>query len=299
VTARVRPLGGDTARLTLARPLPLVAGDRAILRDPGSRAITGALVLDADPPAPQRRGAAARRAAELESYTGTPDLAVETRRRGALPVATARLLGIVVPQGVPPAGVVVAGDWLVAQEALDQWAERLLGALEAQARAHPLQPDLSLEAARAAAGVPDRALVPQVARQAGLELRDGRVVVPGATADLGAAEEALRAVELRLAELPFAAPERGDLAEAGLNARELAAAERAGRLVRLGDDVVLLPDAPARAMRVLAGLPQPFTLSEARRSLDTTRRVAVPLLEHLDRRGWTRRVSATHREVVR
>ena len=52
-------------------------------------------------------------------------------------------------------------------------------------------------------------------------------------------------------------------------------------------------------MRVLAGLPQPFTTSEARQALATTRRVVVPLLEHLDGRGWTRRLDASHREVVR
>jgi selenocysteine-specific elongation factor len=63
--------------------------------------------------------------------------------------------------------------------------------------------------------------------------------------------------------------------------------------------VVLLPDGPARAMRALAQLPQPFTLSAARVALGTTRRVAVPLLEHLDGRGWTRRVDVTARVVVR
>ncbi|WP_313565882.1 SelB C-terminal domain-containing protein, partial [Mobilicoccus sp.] len=47
------------------------------------------------------------------------------------------------------------------------------------------------------------------------------------------------------------------------------------------------------------GLPQPFTTSEARAALGTTRRVAIPLLEHLDEKGWTRRVDAGHREVVR
>jgi selenocysteine-specific elongation factor len=63
--------------------------------------------------------------------------------------------------------------------------------------------------------------------------------------------------------------------------------------------VVLLPDGPARAMRVLAALPQPFTLSAARQALGTTRRVAVPLLEHLDGRGWTRRLDGALREVRR
>jgi selenocysteine-specific elongation factor len=74
---------------------------------------------------------------------------------------------------------------------------------------------------------------------------------------------------------------------------------RTGRLMRLPDDVLLRPTAPARAMRVLAGLPQPFTTSEARVALDSTRRTVIPLLEHLDSRGWTRRVDGSHREVRR
>ena len=48
---------------------------------------------------------------------------------------------------------------------------------------------------------------------------------------------------------------------------------------------------------MLAGLPQPFTLSEARQALDTTRRVAVPLLELLDRAGATRRLPDDRRTV--
>ena len=67
------------------------------------------------------------------------------------------------------------------------------------------------------------------------------------------------------------------------------AAVRAGRLVRLAPDVVLLPDAVDHAVGVLAGLPQPLTASEARGALGTTRKVVVPLLEHLALRGRTRR----------
>ena len=58
VEARVRPLGGPAVRLTLPAALPLTAGDRLILRDPGSRRIEGAVVVDADPPRLDRRGAA-------------------------------------------------------------------------------------------------------------------------------------------------------------------------------------------------------------------------------------------------
>ena len=101
------------------------------------------------------------------------------------------------------------------------------------------------------------------------------------------------------AQLRGKAPEAAELAALGLGSRELAAAQRTGRLLRLSGDVVLLPDGPARAMRLLAALPQPFTLSQARVALGTTRRVAVPLLEHTDARGWTRRLDGQLREVRR
>ncbi|MEU4666192.1 selenocysteine-specific translation elongation factor, partial [Micromonospora chalcea] len=66
VPARVRPLGPDTVRLRLARPLPLLIGDRALLRDPGRHHVCGGVtVLDVDPPPLRRRGAAAARAAVL------------------------------------------------------------------------------------------------------------------------------------------------------------------------------------------------------------------------------------------
>lgn len=123
--------------------------------------------------------------------------------------------------------------------------------------------------------------------------------MPAPRTDLGAAEQALHALEQRLRDHPFRAPEASDLAELGLGARELAAAERHGRLLRLDTTVVVLPSAPARAMAILSRLDQPFTASAARQALGTTRRTAIPLLEHLDARGWTRPVAHGQRIVVR
>jgi selenocysteine-specific elongation factor len=88
------------------------------------------------------------------------------------------------------------------------------------------------------------------------------------------------------------------LRELGLGEAELAAAARAGRILRLAPGVVLLPDAPERAATALAPLPQPFTVSQARTALRSSRRVAVPLLELLDRLGRTRR-GPDGRRVVR
>ena len=302
VPARLRALGDDTVRLSLARPLPLVAGDRAILRDPGRHAVAaGVVVLDVDPPALRRRGAARARAVELGGSVEGPDLAAEVRRRGAVPEADLTSLGLGAEarlQRLPP-GVHRRGAWLVDDDAWDAWGQRLGAVVDQWATAHPLDPAVPAEVARREVALPDAALVPALAEGAGVQLRGGRLTRPGVVPSLGPAEPGLQELERRLRTDPFAAPERPDLDELGLGPRQLAAAERGGRLLRLGDDVVLLPDGPARAMRILAALPQPFTLSEARMALGTTRRVAVPLLEHCDRRGWTVRVDPSHRRVAR
>ncbi|HET8599823.1 MAG TPA: selenocysteine-specific translation elongation factor [Segeticoccus sp.] len=296
----LRPLDGDVARLRLQHALPLQAGDRAILRDPAAqRVLAGVLVLDVDPPELARRGDASRRASALANAAGRADVSTEVSRRGAVRASDLEALGIPSGELGRAAEVRRVGDWLVGEAQWRQWVELLAAVVDAHAAAHPLDPRLPIEAARHDLGVPDGALLTALAPAAGLEVGEGRLGRPGAVPDLGAAEAGLRQLEARLAAAPFDAPERPDLERWGLGVRQLAAAEHAGRVVRLPDDVVLLPKGPAMAMRVLAGLPQPFTTSEARQALGTTRRVAIPLLEHLDRRGWTRRIDAGHREVVR
>ena len=109
---------------------------------------------------------------------------------------------------------------------------------------------------------------------------------------------AVERVRADLAAAPYRAPLAERLREIGLTDAALAAAVRAGLLLRIADHVVLAPDADTEAAAVLAALPQPFTVSDARRALDTTRRVAVPLLEHLDARGVTRRIDSDRRMIV-
>ena len=60
---------------------------------------------------------------------------------------------------------------------------------------------------------------------------------------------------------------------------------------------VLAPGAEAKAARILARLPQPFTSAAARQALGTTRRVAIPLLEYLDRAGITQRLPDDRRRL--
>jgi selenocysteine-specific elongation factor len=302
VSVRARPLGPGLVRLRLERPLPLRIGDRAVLRDPGRRAVVaGVTVLDVRPPALRRRGAAARRAAEL-AEPGVGTAAGELRRRG-----TARAADLVA-MGVPRADVhgapaVRADGWLVAPARAGEAVSALAAAVRSHDAAEPFDPGLTVEAARRAAGLPTAGLVaavlaavPPGERAAAPELRDGRVHLGRARGLPERVRAALEVVRADLTADPFRAPEADRLAGLGLGTRELAALVRAGELVAIADGVVLLPDAPDRAVELLRGLGPAFTLSEARQALGTTRRVAVPLLEHLARTGRTVRADdLTHR----
>ncbi|MCZ7437459.1 selenocysteine-specific translation elongation factor [Micromonospora sp. WMMC241] len=293
VPARVRPLGPDTVRLRLARPLPLLIGDRALLRDPGRHHVAGGVtVLDVDPPPLRRRGAAAARAGVLAGLDGRPDLAGELRRRRLVRA------GQLTRMGVPPTASPVAGDWLADPEHWRDLGRRLAEEVAHYAGEHPLAAGVPVDVLRHRLGLPDRALVTALLRPP-LRLRDGLVTAASAGTLPEPVARAVARVRAEYGDRPFQAPETHHLAGLGLGPREIGAAVRAGALLKLAENVVLLPGAPDDAARVLAGLPQPFTLSAARQALGTTRRVAVPLLELLDRRGVTRRLPDDAREVVR
>jgi selenocysteine-specific elongation factor len=294
VEVRVRPLGADTARLRLARPLPLRLGDRGLLRDPGRRRVVGGvMVLDVVPPPLRRRGAAVTRAAELAGMHGRPDERAELRRRGLVRRAELERMGLTV------ATMPVLGDWHADPGQWRELGRRLADEVERYVRDHPLEPGAPLAVLRHRLDLPDRALVEALVGPP-LVVRAGRVTVGTQPCPLPAAvTRAVNLVGADLADQPFRAPEAARLAEFGLGHRELAAAVRAGALLRLGNAVVLLPNAVDEAVRVLARLPQPFTLSGARQALGTTRRVAVPLLELLDSRGSTRRLPDDTRIVLR
>ncbi|MEU4237474.1 selenocysteine-specific translation elongation factor [Actinoplanes sp. NPDC026619] len=281
VPCRVRPLGPDTCRLRLSRPLPLRVGDRALLRDPGRRHVSGGItVLDVQPPGLTRRGAAAARAADLTSMDGTPSPAGELRRR--LLIRAPDLAAM----GVPAIDEPVAGDWHADPAHWAALAEALVTEVTAYRAAHPLEPGAPVEAVRHLLGLPDRALVEALVKPP-LRIRNGRIET-GAT---GVPADLIAAVDKAFAgRPPFAAPDAYDLAGLGLGVRQQAAAVRAGLLLQLAPNVVLRAGAFDEAAGLLREIAQPFTISEARQALDTSRRVAVPLLELFDRRGVTKRL---------
>lgn len=314
--AHVRPLSEDYARLSLAHPLPLQLLDRFVVRSPGGRHVSaGVQVIDVYPPELNRRGAARRRAEELalladanpSDATSTPapspspftDPTAYVQRVGYVPVGKLQRAGFTVDDpAAPPQGIIAFRQWWIAAREITRWKNQLLVALGKHAQNNPLAAGMPRKAAMDALDLQEDALLGIAVAAAKVEQVDGVLRVPGHKVDLGAAEASVAKLEAWLADDPFAAPEADELQELRLGAKQLAAAENAGRLLRLGQGIVLLPGAPQEAKKRIAQLEQPFTLSAARKALSTTRRVAIPLLEYLDEQGITRRLDGGLRELT-
>jgi selenocysteine-specific elongation factor len=327
--ARVRLFGPadgvSYARLRLRDPLPLHVGDRVILRDPGASglALYGATVLDPFPPPLARRGAGAAAVRELSAWPEQPRAADLLSRHKLLRAAQLSAAGVGAPSGP------VAGDWLADPQHWAGLRAELRGVVAGFCARDPLAPGMPVEAARAALGLPSRDLVsalageevtldgPYLRLSAPLVSADDPAVLAAAATAPAAAESTATAVAAAspaaqlpppiasgiqsvldaLAQDPFGAPDAGRLSSLGLDVRALATAARLGLLLRIADLIVLAPGADKEAARILGAFDQPFTTSQARQALNTTRRVAIPLLEYLDRAHVTERVSGDLRQL--
>jgi selenocysteine-specific elongation factor len=158
----------------------------------------------------------------------------------------------------------------------------------------PFDRGVTLEAAARALDLPDPAVVAALVSPP-LHVANGRVA-PRTEGLPSGLETALAALHNDLGEHPFAAPDAARLAELGLDQAALATLARDGHVLRIAD-VVLLPGADEQAVALRGRLRQPFTTSEARQALGTTRRVALPLLAHLDRTGRTVRLPDDRRRL--
>ena len=297
VPVHVRGLDAEHARLTLqGRAFPLRLGDRLALRGPGLDALAGVEVVDMDPPLLNRRGAPVRRAQALRDQNPF-DASAYVARKEAVMKETLAAAGFDVAN--KPASLVEFRSWWVNAQAIARWTAQLRTLFDTHLTDHHLSDGLPLATALSALALPDDSLVSIAVAGARLK-RDGAIIRDphAAPRDLGPAEKSVAIVEAQLAKEPFVAPDAGTLDELGLGPIELAAAERAGRLLRVGP-IVLLPSAPQQAAEILGQQPGEFTLSQARQALGTTRRVAVPLLEYMDARGLTRRTSDSARVLMK
>lgn len=194
------------------------------------------------------------------------------------------------------------GDrWLV-QEGIRMAGERITGAIEAAFREDPYRVSVKALEIRDALRLEDtflEAVYQQLVEEERVHrLRGGRLSLPGYEPPIPEGErQALEKYRNYLSEHLFEAARNEDLApmlgtsEALIGKLQSLLVDR-GELVRLTPDVVLLEEAILEAVRRLAAHHEtagPFSAAEAKDLLGTTRKFAIPLLEYLDKQGWTRR----------
>ena len=249
---RITPGQTGYARLHLPVALPLVMGDRFVLRDFGrGQTVGGGTVLDPDP--------------QLRASVAKPDTRLERMIAERGWVEAAQLERLTGERPEP-----VLGDWVAPPELAEALVDDLRDQIE---RAGPLGLDL--------AALDER-------QRLAMDTLDGVVIETGRARRADAADVlAGHPVIAELAASPFSPP-----AVSGVTQRELLALQARGDLVHADGIWFAASAVEAAAVRIaglLGAQPDGVTVAEIREELGTTRKYALPLVGHLDRTGVTRR----------
>lgn len=323
--AAIEPGATAVAELRLAAPVVAVRGDRFILRRPSPAAtLGGGEVLD---PAWRRRPTAELTAA-LKALDGerTDVLALWVRDRaeaGAGDAELARRLGLSSEAIAPDLAEMTAAGRLLEAPAGHGHGRRWIAPAAYRRVAERAGRELAafFERDRLAPGMPKaeavRRILPRrgaelapvyldwLAAQGVLEVDGERVNLPGREASLSSEESKLaRRLGERFAAAGLEPPSPGGLADELGAKREIVDGvvrwllDR-GRLVKLPGGLVIAAEAVETLATDLAASGwERFTVPEFKERFGLTRKWAIPLLEHLDSTGRTRRLG-DQRQVVR
>ncbi len=309
---------GDSswAQLKLDQPVPLVRGDRFVIRIPSPPATVGGGVVVDPMPGRTHRRSRPDVLARLETLArGTPDemLVGQLERLGP---STAATLLSAVPQ-------VEAGDELVSRLvdsgdlvalgsdgyagqmehgmllATSAWWSTVAGKLRDKLASYhdeyPLRAGISREALRSGLGLEPKVFGGVVGRAAA----EGMVVDEGATIRLAShevrlsevQEEAVGALLAAFATSPYLTPSAKE-SRAAVGPEVLDILIGRGDLVQVSDEVLFLADTYGEIVARVRDVIEregSTTLAQVRDMLGTSRKYAQALLEHLDSQGITRR----------
>jgi selenocysteine-specific elongation factor len=321
VTGRVALLEGTTlapgetamAQLALDRPIGALTGDRIVLRDPSAqRTIGGGLVLDPFPPlrgrrTPHRLAQLAAEATDdpesplagwLAIEPGPVDLAGFRLRRNLMPDEAAEVEHAV--------EMVTAGSWGFSPA---RWRDLRAQLLAVLGDLHAASPDLpGLQRDRLRLALPTRLPLPAFAAlcealidEASLALDGVRYRLPGHSVRLTAEDESLwmRVAPMLGADHRFSPPRVRDIAHA-LEIAEprirmlMKRLARMGQVVEIAHDHFFLTPVLAELIALADELGQAegsgaFTAAAFRDRLGIGRKVAIQILEFLDRQNVTQR----------
>jgi selenocysteine-specific elongation factor len=193
------------------------------------------------------------------------------------------------------------GKWAL-REGLERGAERVLDALDHAYREDPYRISVKVLEIRDRTRLVDAFLdkvIEDLAAGGKIEkIRGGRILQPGREPEFSDAEQAaLSSLREHYLQHLFDPARAEDLAstigvESSLIEKLQSFLIDRGEVIRIATDVALSKEAIPQAAQKLAVLFEKegaFTASQAKDALGTTRKFAIPLLEHLDKTGWTRR----------
>ncbi len=274
----IRRLDDTFARVRFDDPLPFAPGDRMMLRDSGSNlTVAGATVLDTDPTrkAADAPGRLARPLPARILATGWVPVEQLEARTG-LPLAAARTL-------LTEGGGESLGGWFAATDTATALRSEATSAVTADHRGHPTAPGTPVADLARRLRITAAQLEALVASAAALVLERGHVRHRDHVGDPTESGPG-RALVAALDASPLAPPTPSDRVLAGTLVR-------AGALVEV-DGIYFTAAAVAEARRlVVAALAErgSLTIADARDVLGSTRKYVVPLMNHMDRAGVTRR----------
>ena len=294
---RLEPGATTFARLRTSSPLVIGVGDRVVIREAGRRrTVGGGVVLDVAPA--KATGAADRLAARLAA---SPDelAGLVVRERGAMPADDVpRLAGAGPTTGLDS----VVGSWAI-DPTLRATIERTVVAdLEGFHGREPLAvgaPVASVRRIVAAsfreAGAPTdpdlvEAVLDTMAASGALERVSGMVRLAGHRVSLERHDpDVQRLLEAIGGDHEASPPTVTELDDAGVRRDVVEAASHAGVVTRVSRELVFTPAFVERARAIVEAASDGITVSAFREALGTTRKFALPLLEHFDRTGVSRR----------
>ena len=292
---RLEPGATTFARLRTSRPLVLAIGDRLVLREAGRReTVGGGLVLDLDPAA--GADAPERLAARLAAAPANLP-ALLLRERGALPAAQMPRL-----VGTPADPTTIIGAWAIDPALRSALQLAVTTTLEGFHSREPLAAGAPIETVRAVVSATlreARAPTDPALIDAAIDatVASGAAQQTSTTMRLTGHRVSLKEHDADVQRLLFEIggdravkpPTIAELEGAGIGRDVIEAAVAAGLAVRVSKELIFTPELIETAEALVRSAPQGITVSTFREALATTRKFALPLLEHFDRTGVSRR----------
>ena len=320
----IKPGATAAADLVLQEPAHMRVGDRLILRDQDlDRTLGGGTVIDVAAPPGRRRAPDRLGRIDALRRASTGDALAALARRDAVHATTFQrdwnLTANAMNELVQRSGLITHGDHVIHPELADSTQGAIADVLAHHHETEPESDGMSLEALATALRVSTTIMhvsttimqrvsttITQIALEnltesGEVQARSGSYALAEHSAEIPQALAVLFDRIERLLDSPQP-PSLGDLAKRLRTAlpaleRDMRALAALGLCQRVSPNRYFL-NARLRAMADIAlGLPEGFTVRQFRDASGMGRNVVIEVLEHFDRKGFTRRVGDSRRVV--